>query len=428
MPNIYFTQNEKHNPITKLIFSLTLHKISPILYHENTREMGGNTNLQTANRARNDEFYTQLNDIANELQHYKQHFYNKIVLCNCDDPFESNFFKYFASRFNDLHLKKLICTCWYKSPIVYKELPFVDNDDKNKDSYKISNETPNNDGAIAAEPGIGGTKKTDNVTVAISHEKAAYKIELTEVTDLNNDGATDIKDVKLLLEKHPPQKLKEHGDFRSKECIEFLKEADIVVTNPPFSLFREYVAQLFQYEKKFLIIGNQNAISYKEIFRLIKSNKLWLGFHSGHTLFAVPDYYKIPNFYDLNDKKKLRSNGYIIDKKGKIWRNLGNICWFTNLDHDKRHLPFDLYKTYNPNDYPKFDNYDAININNVNLIPMDYDGVMGVPISFLEKYCPEQFEIVDLPGIPISGLMNNPKDTKVNGKSKYARILIRRKQ
>ncbi len=379
--------------------------------------MPGNTNLQTANRARNDEFYTQLNDIANELKHYKHHFYNKTVLCNCDDPFESNFFKYFASMFNELHLKKLICTCWYKSPIVYKELPFDDNNDEDNGSYKIPEEESADDIGMAAEQGVGDAKKAEDVTtVGISHEKAAYKIEITEVTDLNNDGATDIKDVKLLLEKHPPQKLKEHGDFRSKECIEFLKEADIVVTNPPFSLFREYVAQLFQYNKKFLIIGNQNAITYKEIFPLIQSNKIWLGFHSGHTLFAVPDYYKIPDFYDLNNKKKLRSNGYIIDEKGKIWRNLGNICWFTNLDHDKRHLPLDLYKNYTKEEYPKYDNYDAINVSNVNLIPNDYNDIMGVPITFLEKYCPEQFEII---GMAKRGAGDPALRSKVYTKEQY---------
>lgn len=378
--------------------------------------MAGNKSLHSAKREKQDEFYTQLTDIERELQHYWKHFRGKTVLCNCDDPYESNFFKYFALQFNQLGLKKLICTCYNGSPVQGNELLL------HFDGYD-------------SEP-----------------TKIAYKVEITEVKDLNGDGAVDLTDVRYLLQndKNVLSTLK-NGDFRDPECIELLKEADIVVTNPPFSLFREYIGQLMEYGKKFLIIGNQNAITYKEIFPLIKENKIWLGYKSGHTLFEVPETYSIPDFYDKTDKSKLRSNGYIIDEKGKLWRNLGNICWFTNLDHNKRHEELDLICHYSSEEYPKYDNYDAINVDKVSDIPMDYDGVMGVPITFLDKYCPEQFEIVEFrkgndgkdliystnggvdsallqntrPSMPIGGLMNNPKDTAVNGKSKYARILIR---
>ncbi len=345
--------------------------------------------LQAANRARRDEFYTQLDDIAKELQYYTEHFRGKTVLCNCDDPYESNFFKYFAMNFYFLGLKKLICTCWHKSPIVETELHFSDEQ---------------NELELAAEP-----------TIKTSH---GSKIELTEILDLNNDGAIDLDDVKLYLERHKPEMLMGTGDFRSFECIELLKEADIVVTNPPFSLFREYMAQLVAYDKKFIIIGNVNAISYKEIFPMIKANKLWLGpsITSGDRKFNVPDYYE------------LNAAGCGIDENGRKYIRVKGVRWFTNLDHKKRHQKFDLYKNYTPEEYPKYDYYDVINVNVTAKIPMDYDGVMGVPITFLDKYCPEQFEIVDLPGIAISGLMNNPKDTKVNGKSQYARILIRAKK
>ncbi len=356
--------------------------------------MAGNKSLHTAMKAKKDEFYTQLSDIENELRHYTQHFKEKTVLCNCDDPYESNFFKYFALNFNALGLKKLICTCYNGSPISQLELPF-DN-------------MMNENGEI---------------------EKVAYVLELTEVKDLTGDGATGLEDVRLFLKKNPPLRLSGNGDFRSAECIALLKEADIVVTNPPFSLFREYVAQLIEYDKKFLIIGNQNAITYKELFPLIKDNKMWLGFHSGHTLFAVPDYYEIPDFYDKGDKQKLRSNGYIVDENGKLWRNIGNICWFTNLDHNKRHEPLDLYKHYTPEEYPKYDNYDAINVDKVSDIPCDYVGVMGVPITFLDKYCPEQFEIVEFrkgkDGRDLVYSRRSDRQTDRQTVQPYFRILIR---
>lgn len=284
-------------------------------------------------------------DIAQELKHYKRHFKGKVVLCNCDDPFESNFFKFFALNFNAWGLKKLICTCFDGSSIVGRELNLFNYDEQS------------------------------------TTERKAYKVELTEVSDVNGDGATDLLDVKEILKSNPPVLLSGNGDFRSDECVELLKEADIVVTNPPFSLFREFVAQLIEYDKKFLIIGNQNAITYKEIFPLIRNNQLWLGYKSGDMAFTVPDSYEP------------RATRYWVDESGQKWRSMGNICWYTNLDHKKRHEELDLYKTYSPEEYPKYDNYDAIEVGRVADIPMDYEGYMGVPITFLDKYNPEQFEI-----------------------------------
>ncbi len=341
--------------------------------------MAGNKNLHSAKDAKKDEFYTQLNDISNELKYYKKHFQGKIVLCNCDDPYESNFFKYFALNFNFLGLKKLICTCWDGSPITSKELDLFPDEPKEN-----------------------------------GRSRFAYKVELTKVEDLTGDGATDLDDVKLFLEKNKPALLEEHGDFRSKECIELLKEADIVVTNPPFSLFREYVAQLVEYDKKFLIIGNQNAITYKEIFLLIKENKLWLGTKSGDMSFTVPENYEE------------RATRFWVDDNGQKWRSMGNICWFTNLDHNKRHYPIDLYKHYTSEEYPKYDNYDIINVDKISDIPMDYDGVMGVPITFLDKYCPEQFEIL---GIANSAryICETECFTIIDGKRIYNRILLRKR-
>lgn len=350
-----------------------------------------NKSLHAANKAKQDEFYTQLPDIENELRHYKQHFRDKTVLCNCDDPYESNFFKYFALNFNQLGLKKLIATCYAGSPVAEKQLTLFENAEDGKASSRTS---------------------------------VPHKIVITEVSDLNGDGATNLADVEWLIknDRNVLTRLMGNGDFRSNECIELLNEADIVVTNPPFSLFREYVTQLMEYGKRFLIMGNQNAITYKEIFKLIKENNLWLGFKSGHTLFEVPNTYTIPDFYDKTDRTKLRSNGYIVDDNGKLWRNLGNICWFTNLDHNKRHEFIDLYKHYTPKEYPHYDNYDAINCDLVAEIPADYEGVMGVPISFLDKYNPEQFEIVKF------RKGNDGKDLSINGKCPYFRILIHRKQ
>ena len=315
--------------------------------------MAGNKSLTAANKAKQDEFYTQLSDIENELRHYKQHFKGKTVFCNCDDPYESNFFKYFAINFNHLGLKKLICTCYASSPVVYTQLSFF-GDDK-----------------------VIGTEQSD---------RKAYKIEITEVKDLNDDGAVDLTDIELLLKSvdGQPTLLQGDGDFRSEECIKLMKEADIVVTNPPFSLFREYVSQLLEYDKQFLIIGSQNNVTYKEIFPLLKENRLWLGYKSGDMSFTVPDSYEA------------RETRFWIDENGQKWRSMGNICWFTNLDITKRHENLILYKTYTPEEYPKYDNYDAIEVSKTADIPCDYDGAMGVPITFLDKYNPEQFEILGI--------------------------------
>ncbi len=305
--------------------------------------------LLNAKKAKNDEFYTQLPDIENELKHYKEHFKNKIVFCNCDDPFESNFFKYFAMNFNALGLKKLIATSYASSPIVGSELNnYIDSDQE-----------------------------------LLIQNKKAYKVIMSELKDTNGDGREDLFDVQELI-KHRIRYLKGDGDFRSDESIELLKQADIVVTNPPFSLFREYVSLLMEHKKKFVIIGSQNAIAYKEIFPLIKNNQLWLGWKAGDMAFKVPHYYPP------------RDTRYWEDETGQKWRSLGNICWFTNLDIAKRHEKLELYKKYNSEDYPKYFNYDGIDVDKVDSIPEDYDGVMGVPITFLDKFNPDQFEIIGM--------------------------------
>jgi hypothetical protein len=346
--------------------------------------VAGNSNLHSSRADKADEFYTQLSLIESELKHYKEHFKGKVVFCNCDDPFESNFFKYFAINFNSLGLKKLIATCYATSPIVYTQLNLFG---------------------------------TETVVSTEGTEKKPYKIEITEVTDENQDGRTDLADVEYLLRnrKNALTLLEGDGDFRSPECVELLKQADIVVTNPPFSLFREYMAQLMEYKKAFLIVGNQNATGYKEIFPLIRDNIVWLGYNNGHFWFAVPDTY---------EEKK---TDFKIDENGQKWRRMGNICFFTNLDIDKRHEDMTLFRTYSPEAYPKYDNYDAINVNRTLDIPCDYYGVMGVPITFMQYYNPEQFEIVGdsryHDGQDFSDDINF-----INGKGLYRRILIKRKQ
>lgn len=349
--------------------------------------------MHEASRAKKDEFYTQIDDIAAELKHYKEHFKNKTVLCNCDDPYESNFFKYFALKFNDFGLKKLIATCYDGSPVADSQLSLFD-----------------------PAPLYGDARFKTRVP---------HKIEINEVPDLNKDGAIDLTDVEMLLknDNNALTILSGNGDFRSPECVDLLKEADIVVTNPPFSLFREYVAQLVDHDKKFLIIGNQNAITYKEIFKLIKDDKIWMGYKTGDMAFTVPDSYEE------------RATRFWIDDNGQKWRSMGNICWFTNLDIKKRHEDLDLYKKYSPKEYPKYDNYDAINVDKTADIPMDYSGAMGVPITFLDKYNPIQFEILDARDFTKIerlrkknyGLVKDA-DGCINGKAKYARILIRKNQ
>jgi hypothetical protein len=339
-------------------------------------------NLSEARRNKEDEFYTQLSDIETELYHYKKHFKGKTILCNCDDPYESNFFKYFAMRFDSLGLKKLIATSYSGSPVVGGELRLFDVeylDKKGKNSKK------------------------------------PFKLEIAEVGDANADGAVGLADVEYLIKnkKNTLTLLEEGGDFRSDECVELLKEADIVVTNPPFSLFREYVAQLIKYKKKFIIIGNQNVVTYKEIFPLLKANKMWLGYYSGDMAFTVPAHYEE------------RETRFWIDKTGQKWRSMGNICWLTNLDIPKRHEELTLYKRYTPKEYPKYDNYYVIEVSKVADIPYNYDGVMGVPITFLNKHNPDQFEIL--------GVANSARwidyecFTIIEGKRIYNRIIIKRK-
>ena len=317
-----------------------------------------NENLHKAKVAKNDEFYTRLQDIENELRHYRNHFKGKVVYCNCDDARESNFFKYFSLSFEFLGLKKLIATGYKENG---KGVALVYEGDKN------------------------GNRNVDDEEIS--------------VTELNGNG-----------------------DFRSEECIEFLKEADIVVTNPPFSLFREYVAQLMQYGKKFLIIGNMNAITYKEIFPYIKNNELWAGYKS---FSGGMNFYVDEANYDVSLEKQ---KSKIID--GHIVKNIMGCCWFTNLEHNKRNEELILYKHYNPTEYPKYDNYNAIEVGKVAEIPMDYEGVMGVPISFLDKYCPNQFRILGIMSGAKGETFTNGNDNRakfyLNGKGVYARILIQK--
>ena len=314
--------------------------------------------LQKAKKSKSDEFYTQLLDIESELQHYKSHFENKVVYCNCDDPRISNFFNYFASNFKELGLKKLIAACYIEQ---VKDL-FNKEEDDNGFFFEYS--------------GVRG-------------EKA--KPSLSDIVRFKGDG-----------------------DFRSAESIELLKQSDVVVTNPPFSLFRDYVAQLVKYDKKFLIIGNINAITYKEIFKLIKQNKAWLGINLGRGIsgFIVPEHYEL---YGTEAR---------IDSSGNRIVSPNNCLWLTNLDNFKRHEDITLTKRYfeNENEYPKYDNYDGVNVNKTKDIPMDYKGYMGVPITFLHKFNPEQFEIIKF------RKGNDGKDLSINGDNLYFRILIRNKR
>ena len=315
-----------------------------------------NKDLNKAKSAKKDEFYTQLVDIENELKHYREHFRGKTVLCNCDDPRVSNFFHYFSYNFEQLGLKKLITTC-YKN--------------QQRDLF--------------------------------SQNDSDRAIWLEYTGDRNGNRVPDPEEIGINY-------LQGDGDFRSAECIELLKQADIVVTNPPFSLFREYVAQLMKYKKNFLIIGQQNAIHYVDIFNEIKANHIWLGYKFGDMSFKVPA------------DSEPRATRYWQDEAGQKWRSMGNICWFTNLDIPKRHEDLILYKHFSESENIRYDNYDAINVEKVANIPIDYYGVMGVPITFMDKYNPKQFEII---GTSTSEM---PKGAPyVNGKRIYERILIRRR-
>jgi hypothetical protein len=326
-----------------------------------------NKNLHQAKDSKKDEFYTQLADIERELKHYKDHFKGKVVYCNCDDPRVSNFFHYFSYNFEQLGLKKLIATC-YKS--------------QQKDLF--------------------------------SQHDAEQAISLEYEGDKNGNFKPDAEEIGIIT-------LKGDGDFRSEESIELLKQADIVVTNPPFSLFREYVAQLVQYDKKFLIVGHQNALTYKEIFPLIKDNKLWLGygFKGGASHFINAHY---EDYAAAGDHKE-----------GMI--RVSGVVWYTNLDILKRHEDLILYKNYTAEAYPKYDNYDAINVDKTNEIPIDYNGVMGVPITFMNKYNPEQFQIIGATESEGKGFSNGLWDEKskvsqplVNQKRVYKRIFIKNKK
>ena len=334
-----------------------------------------NKNLNAAKEAKKDEFYTQLEDINNELRHYREHFRGKTVLCNCDDPRVSNFFTYFAYNFEFLGLKRLITTCY-----------------KNQDMDLFS------------------------------QNKCEQAIYLIYDGDKNGNNIPDPEEIGI----HP---LKGDGDFRSKECIELLKQADIVVTNPPFSLFREYVAQLMKYEKDFLIIGNVNTVTTKDIFPLFMQNKIWLGygFNAGNAFFRIPDEEK-PNY----------AAGVYNEETGLV--KFRNCHWFTNLDHKKRHENIILYKHYSPEEYPHYVNFDGLEVSKTADIPCDYDGAMGVPITFLDKYNPDQFEILGI-GLELADMnIIRQRMGKLNGGPRlyiekdgelvrlYERILIRKKQ
>lgn len=347
--------------------------------------------LNSAQKAKKDEFYTKLDDIAKELKFYKPYFRDKVVFCNCDDPYESNFFKYFALNFNALGLKKLICTCYDGSPFLGDELLF---------QFDIFEDEA---------------------------KKVAYKVEITEVPDVNGDGAINLADIQYLMQndKNVISVLKGNGDFRSPESIELLKQADIVVTNPPFSLFREYIAQLEKYNKQFIIIGNTNALAYKEVFPMFQNNRL----RTGYTNFNVGMFFIVPDSFEK----------FHHIENGKKMARVSTSCWYTNLPVNRHNEELVLYKHYTPEEYPTYVNYDAIEVSTYTEIPIDYYGLMGVPLTFLDKFNPEQFEIV---GISLIEGVNKPKDlpkSKQGGPAfyllkdgeyqrLYTRILIRKKQ
>ena len=370
-----------------------------------------NNNLNSAKNTKNDEFYTQFSDIQKEIEAYieydKNTFKNKVVYCNCDDPFESNFFRYFVLNFRRLGLKRLISTSYKPSPVANTQLGLFGDD-------------------ATLPPEKGRPKITAN------------KLVINEVGDINGDGSFSLQDIAEQLKSNRNnewQPLKGDGDFRSDECIELLKGSDIVVTNPPFSLFREYMSQLFEFDKKFLVIGNMNAITYKEIFPMIKANKLWLGNNAKVNGGAM--YYEIPEeIVNLDQVREIKVNEQ--GRKVYITRVQG-VRWYTNLDHGRRHQPLSLMtmadnlkfnkKMQDKPAYDRYDNYDAIDVSYVDAIPSDYDGVMGVPISFMDKYSSEQFEILGAN----RGVGQDPdgiygRSTYVNGKETYKKLFIKHRK
>lgn len=323
-----------------------------------------NKTLQQARKAKSDEFYTRLADVEKELKHYREHFKDKVVLCNCDDPRVSNFFHYFSYNFEKLGLKKLVTVCY----------------------------------------------KSQNMDLFSRHDKEAA-IYLEYEGDKNSNKVPDPEEIGI-------KQLNGDGDFRSPECIELLKSADIVVTNPPFSLFREYVAQIVDHHKKFLVVGTWNAIAYKDIFRLLKDDQLWIGINSNRNFsgFIVPDHYP------------LHGTEARLDEHGNRIVSSNNTCWFTNLDNSKRHEELPLFKAYDPALYPKYDNFDAIEVSKTNEIPVDYAGPMGVPITFMNKYNPEQFSIIGIDRVLVEEKTGKVSRFRIGGKEIYARIVIKNKK
>ncbi len=336
-----------------------------------------NVNLQSAKNLKDDEFYTTDESIVEELAHYAHHFRGKTVFCNCDDPYESNFCKYFLRNFNKLGLSRLICTSYRASKVIATQLDLF------------------------------------NVEEKILHKGQGYVIDVSFIANGTEEFSDTFITQWLKLTK-PVKKLKGDGDFRSKECIDYLIQSDIVVTNPPFSLFKEMISLLALHNKKYLLVGNQNALTYREIFPLIQKNLAWTGYRFGDMKFRVPA------------NSAPRKTRYWVDASGQKWRSLGNAMWLTNLDIEKKHKWLTLTKRYSSEAYPTYDEYDAINVERVQDIPMDYSGIMGVPITIINKYNPEQFEIV--------GEANHGSDNEydlfkptVNGKLLFKRILIRNK-
>ena len=354
--------------------------MAPLRFFENAGIllMADNTNLQAAKNHKDDEFYTTYESIVEELSHYTSHFEGKVILCNCDDPYESNFCKFFLRNFNRLRLRRLICTSYHSSKVVATQLDLFD---------------------------VFDCHLNDN---------HGYVLDVTQL-DEGNIELSDKNIEEWLKKNRKIKKLKGSGDFRSNECLNYLQQSDIVVTNPPFSLFKELVSILVKYKKKFLLVGNQNALTYKEIFPLIQNNEAWTGYRFGDMNFRVPK------------DSPPRETRFWIDETGQKWRSLGNAMWLTNLDIDKRHKTLELTKKYTPEEYPKFDNYDAINVRRVVDIPKDYPGIMGVPITIINKYNSEQFELI--------GEANHGSDNEfdlfkplINGKYIFKRILIKNKK